>query len=226
MWFAFVLAVGVSASDKNEGEQLFRKMEANLEKAKTLDLAFETIYGKGNLRSGQRLKGTLAATSENQLRLQVTGGKANETVHLRISDGVRAITKVEFDDPPPRLAKTPKNLAANYRNVVARTGVLPALLPHGYAYANDGGDYKRMFPVTGFKLGDKEKVGDREAQRLDYVLGIKGQSATYPVTVWIDLKTELPLKRLVSDGGLPWFTETYELKLDGKLDAKTFKLPK
>ncbi len=226
MWLAFLLAVAFSASDKNEAEQLFRKMEANLAKAKTLDLAFETIYGEKNLRSGQRLKGTLAVTDENQLRLQVNGGKANATVHLRISDGTRAITKVEFDDPPPKVAKTPKKLAANYRNVVARTGVLPALLPHGYAYANGGGFYNKMFPVSDFKLGSKEKVGEREAQRLDYVFGIKGEKVTYPVTVWIDVKTELPLKRLVSDGGLVWFTETYELKLDGKLDSKMFELPK
>lgn len=226
MWLALLLALPVSAPDKNEAEHLFQKMEANLEKAKTLDLSFETTYGEGNLRSGQRLKGTLAATSENKLRLQVNGGKANATVHLRISDGARAILKVEFDDPPPKLGKTPKNLTANYLNVVARSGVLPALLPHGYAYANEGGDYKVMFPVSGFKLGNKEKVGEREAQRLNYVLGVKGQKTTYPVTVWIDLETELPVKRLVSDGGLPWFTETYELTLDRKLNPKMFELPK
>ena len=65
-------------------------MEATLDKAKTLDLSFETLYGEGNLRNGQRLKGTLIAMSGNKLRLEVKGGKANDTVHLRISDGDRA----------------------------------------------------------------------------------------------------------------------------------------
>jgi hypothetical protein len=83
-----------------------------------------------------------------------------------------------------------------------------------------------MFPVSGFKLGNKEKIGECEAQRLDYVLGVKGKETTYHVTVWIDVKTELPVKRLVSDGGLPWFTETYEMKLDGKLDPKIFEIPR
>jgi hypothetical protein len=212
MWLALFLALAVSAPDKNEAEQLFQKMEASLDKAKTLDLAFETTYGEAALRNGQRLKGTLAVADENKLCLRVRGGKANATVHLRISDGARAIRKVEGDEGKPEPDKTPKNLTANYLTVVARSGVLPALLPQ--VYANERNDYKEMFPVSGFKLGNKEKVGEREAQRVDYVLGVKGQKTTYPVTVWIDLKTGLPAKRLVSDGGLPWFTETYELTLD------------
>jgi hypothetical protein len=100
-----------------------------------------------------------------------------------------------------------------------------SLLPQ--VFGSDGfDDYKDMFPVSGFKLGKKEKVGKRETRRVDYVLGYKGKKDSYPVTMWIDLKTGLPVKRLVSDGGLPFFTETYELRLDGKLDPEIFKLPR
>jgi hypothetical protein len=224
MWLALFLALSVSAQDDNEAEQLFHKMEAKLDQARALDLSFEITYGEAALRNGQRLKGTLAAMSGNKLRLQVRGGKTNETVHLRLSDGTQAILMVEGDEGKPKPDKTPKNLTANFLTVVERSGVLMALLPPVLAKVDD--DHKAMFPVSGFKLGDKEKVGERETQRIDYVLGVKGQKTTYPVTVWIDLKTGLPVKRLVSDGGLPWFTETYELTLDGKLDPKVFELPK
>jgi len=223
MWLALFLSVSISAQDL-EAEQLFQKMEANLEKAKTLDLSFETIYGEAALRNGQRLKGTLVATNENKLRLEVKGGKANNTVHLRISDGARTLLKVEGDDPKPVRGKTPKKLTTNYLNALARSGVLPILLPLGYA--NEGGDYKKFAPVSAFKLGIQEKVGDRQTQRVDYVLGVEKQKNTYPVTVWIDLKTHLPVKRLVMDAAFPWYTETYQMTLDGKLDPKVFELPK
>src|SRR5436305_1794594 len=95
MWLTLVLAFSVSAQDKHEAEQLFRGMEAKLEKAKSLDLSFETIWGEAALRNGQKLKGTLVAMSGNKLRLQVKGGEKNEVVQLRISDGARAILVVE-----------------------------------------------------------------------------------------------------------------------------------
>src|SRR5262245_32963372 len=98
MWLALLLALSVSAPDQNEAEQLFRKMEAKLETAKALDLSFETTWGEAALRNGQKLKGTLAATSGNKLRLQVKGGEKNEVVHLRISDGARTILVVEGND--------------------------------------------------------------------------------------------------------------------------------
>ena len=98
MWLAFLLAVSLPALDNHGAELLFQKMEAALDKAKTLDLSFETIYGEGSLRNGQRLKGTLIAMSGNKLRLEVKGGKANDTLHLRVADGTRGILIVERDD--------------------------------------------------------------------------------------------------------------------------------
>ncbi|HEX4608277.1 MAG TPA: hypothetical protein VH092_08735 [Urbifossiella sp.] len=226
-----VLAVALAAAacsasaQENEAERLFGEMEAALAGAATLDLAFETTYGEANLRKGQRLKGTLAVGGENQLRLAVTGGKAGATVHLQVSDGTRSMLRVEGEDEA-RFRPASKTLGANYRAVVARSGVLPALLARGYEHANGGGSYKEFHPVSGIIIGGREKVGGREARRVDYVLGVKGEKATYPASVWIDPETRLPVKRVVSDGGSPWFTETYELTLGGKLDPGLFVLPR
>ena len=225
MWLALFLALSVSAADNNEAEQLFQKMEAKLDKAKAINISFETTYGEAALRNGQRLKGTLAAMSGNKLRLEVRGGKPDGRVHLRISNGTDEILRGESDEGKAKPGKTPKSRTATYLTVVARSGVLFSLLPQVFA-SEDFDDYKSMFPVSGFKLGNKERVGERETQRVDYVLGCKGKKVTYPITVWIDLKTGLPVKRLVSDNNLTWFTETYELTLDGKLDPKKFELPR
>ncbi|PWU17403.1 MAG: hypothetical protein C5B49_08935 [Bdellovibrio sp.] len=46
-------------------------------------------------------------------------------------------------------------------------------------------------PVTNFKLGAKEMVGDRPAQVVTYDLDFDGNSAK--MSVWIDTKTHLPL---------------------------------
>jgi hypothetical protein len=154
----------------------------------------------------------------------VKGGEKNEVVHLRISDGAQAVLVVEGNNDKPKPKKTPKNLIPKYRTFLARSGVLLALLPP--SFGNEENDFRERLLVSDFKLGNKEKIGERVTQRIDYLLSFKGQKTTCPVTLWIDLKTGLPVKRLVSDGGLPWFTETYELTLDGKLDPKMFELPK
>ena len=83
--------------------------------------------------------------------------------------------------------------------------------------------------ASGFKFGTKEKDGERELQPLEYQLSLKGTKAPFSVTVWIDLKTGLPVKRLVtSEVGKEKteVTETYgKLTLDEKLDPKTFEIP-
>jgi outer membrane lipoprotein-sorting protein len=78
MWFALVMALSMSTQDSNEAEQLFQKIEAKLDKAKSLNLSFETVGGEAALRNGQRLKGTLAVMRGNKLRLQVRAGKKRD----------------------------------------------------------------------------------------------------------------------------------------------------
>ena len=52
-------------------------------------------------------------------------------------------------------------------------------------------DKDKVVTVSDFKLGKKEKVGDKEAQAVEYQVGLGGKK--FPATVWIDLKTNLPL---------------------------------
>jgi hypothetical protein len=86
-----------------------------------------------------------------------------------------------------------------------------------------------VFVPTDFKLGKKEKVGEHEAQAVEYTF--KPPFGEMPsVVVWIDLKTQLPLKRAVTEktgNQKRTYIETFtKLNLDGKIDPKQFELPK
>jgi outer membrane lipoprotein-sorting protein len=70
-------------------------------------------------------------------------------------------------------------------------------------------------------------VGDSTAQVVTYQLDFNGKSAQ--MSVWIDTKTQLPLKRVVAvdqDGQMFRITETYStFAIDPKLDPKLFEIP-
>ena len=90
-------------------------------------------------------------------------------------------------------------------------------------------DGRDRFRVSSFELGDKEKVGQRDTQRLEYELAVKGQDIPFSVAVWLDLKTGLPVKRTIASsvlGEMVTVTENYtKIVVDGNVDAKQFRLP-
>ncbi len=121
----------------------------------------------------------------------------------------------------------------DYATLLSRSGVLLITYPLPPVEARDTKD---RFPVSEFKLGPREKVGDMTAQRLDYRFDVKGQKqpdgtdAPFRASVWLDPKTSLPLKRTIT-----WklvgvqvmaITEHYEhLVADEKIDPNTFHVP-
>ena len=148
-----------------------------------------------------------------------------------VSDGTRWWWH-DKGSPPHLVNKKPwANLTADCLTELARSGLsLPTMPLPPVEAANS----KERFPVSGFRLGPKEKVGEREAQRLEYQLFIKGQNGPtgeklpFPVTVWLDPRTCLPIKRVVTQDVLGVkITESYgKLVLDGEVEAKQFELPK
>lgn len=126
-----------------------------------------------------------------------------------------------------RLAKSMPNrrLGPHYLDSVSK---LAWLLPFAL------GETERRFPVSEFKLGPKEKIGDVMAQRLDYRFDVKGQKqpngddAPLHASVWIDTKTSLPLKRAITwkFAGVQVMSidESYEnLVIDQEIDSAKFK---
>ncbi|HKB40512.1 MAG TPA: hypothetical protein VKD72_29070, partial [Gemmataceae bacterium] len=84
--------------------------------------------------------------------------------------------------------------------------------------------------VSDFKLGKKEPVSGKEAQVIEYKLNPGADELV--MSVWIDVRTLLPLKRVVK--GKPKVgpyqvivTETYtKAAVDEKVDDKDFEIPK
>jgi len=124
---------------------------------------------------------------------------------------------------------TPKQLNEVYTLLMTRHGLVGV---NEKEVLQKEFDRNKSLIASDFKFGKKEKIGDVEAQAIEYVLTVDlgGKKSKVPVTVWLDPKTTLPLKRVKvveEDGKKGTITEVFkEWKLDGKIDAKKFELPK
>jgi outer membrane lipoprotein-sorting protein len=222
----FLGTLTVSAQESNEAEQLFQKMQVTLERAKAIELSFTIAVEEpvAQVQKGTRFTGTLSTTSGNKGRIEMSGKDADGGDLLNfvgISDGSQAVVIVGRE-VAPELAKTPKNYTATYVTLIARSGILMSIMPLlPEVSGKEEIDYRDLFSVSDFKLGKQEDIGGRKTQQVQYVLGVKGQKRNFPVTLWSDVTTGLPVKRRVGS----MYTENYELKLEGNLDPKQFELP-
>lgn len=213
---------------KNEAEKLFRNMEEKLAKATTLELVFEgkLEVEEGNQSRTIRREGSLLLAEGNKVRLEIKEGKKAESMwRLMVSDGTRM--KVVDIGSDPQVQTAPQSGNSELLAWVTRAGILLPQMPLPDVKAADGKD---RYSVSDFRLGNKEKVGDRETQRLEYQLVVNGHPGTFAVTVWLDSKTDLPVKRVVTFR-MPGYGATLtegkmKLTLNGKVDAKKFELPK
>jgi hypothetical protein len=157
--------------------------------------------------------------------LEVNRGKGDVT--LVITDGKLLYAKTKFDNGKVD-ATNPDgvidHLGKDVRWILTRLGGCMALT----AVWRDPGktfDPDQDAPLKNFKLGAQETVGMRNAQVVAYELPRNGQP--WEASVWIDLQTQLPLKRVVEMPIGNSFTETYTtFTVDGNLDPKLFAIPK
>ncbi|MGH3428321.1 MAG: hypothetical protein ACRDQZ_12270 [Mycobacteriales bacterium] len=224
---AAALVPAVQAQE-NEAEKLFRETEKKVIGAKAVRVVSDD---KVNAR-GIRLKWTLVFAEGNKCRLdrqytadlQGLEGKAIKV--LTISDGTKLLS-VEDGAPRPK-EDVPADLTKMLQGSISRCGLSVQWLT-GLDGKKQGFKIDEDFKVTDFVLGDKEKVGEHEAQVVRYNLLLRGK-AKLSVSVWLDVKTKLPLKRVTTipeKGEQITVTETFtQLTLDPKLEPKVFELPK
>ena len=227
MMHAFVFLALVPAA--GNGEDLFKKMESTVLKAKTMEMSFDISIEGGPVK---KLEGSLAHMTGKKARMELNGefnGKSSNMV--MVADG----TKMRTNNPGGKgmAQDIPEGLDEMFRAIVSRGGVvLPLFAGEAIREGEQPKEFKidEKLPVSDFRLGKSEKVGDRETQVLEYKLTIKGAKEAFAVTVWLDSKTNLPIKRVISgDMGDKKITITEDyskLTLDGKLDESKFMLPK
>ena len=231
MWHTLALVPLMLAQVPNEAETLFRRMETKLAKARTLACTFET---KAEGAKAFGLKGSLYLEEGNKVRLEaeVQGDNKSQKM-LALSDGVKRITVSDQKARKPE--DVPATFSKDLVSIFSRGGVFVGLfMPSRVVVSGDGQKPKPRdleLGVADFKLGARENVGNQEAQVIEYQLKPNPDDPkTRSTRVWLDIKTSLPLKRVlvIEDGDQKvTITEIYsELTLDQKIDPKRFELPR
>ena len=231
-WLSTVLLLVVAIpgfGQENEAEKLFRQMEKEVNNAKAVRVASDD---KADAR-GIRLKWTLVFVEGNKCRVELEGTgdlqglEGSVFKQVTTSDGAKLLS-VQRGTPKPK-EDAPKDLTNMLKGSISRCGMSVQWLT-GFDSKKTGFKIDEDFKVTDFVLGDKEKVGEHEAQVVRYNVFLRGK-VKLPVSVWLDAKTKLPLKRVttIPDKGEQKLTvtETFtQVTLNPKLEPKTFELPK
>src|SRR5262245_55089460 len=204
MRFGLVSLLLAAVAQDNGAEKLFRKMGDKIDKAKTIQVAFEATIEQGPF--GGKMKGTLSVGEGDKLRLEASGefgGKKGQIT--MVSDGTKMKT-VEGEEGKLKdrgEQDTPKNLGKSVKYAVKTVGVAAGIFI-GMRNSSDGKDEPKIedvISVAEFKLGAKEKVGGRQAQVLECKATIAeggGKKMPAEVRVWIDVETHLPLKHVLT----------------------------
>jgi outer membrane lipoprotein-sorting protein len=234
------LAPIVLAQDK-DAEKLFRGLENKIMDARALQInvdielrAIKGREGESKLKDKVgRAHGILILTKDNKARLRISG----EYVGMEmVSNGKQM--KLAGDEAEPRsideaeAKPTPAHLHS-LDFFVSRAGVttsaiaLPFLLKSLDVKLKEGmGDPGRdRLAVSDFKM-DAAKIGGREVKVVSYRFGAPSDKDSPPVTLWIDAKTLLPIKRvIVLENENLHITETYTtFNLDPRTGAKDFEM--
>jgi outer membrane lipoprotein-sorting protein len=220
-----LLVVSMMASEPNDAEKLFNEMENKIISAKTLDCTLEVKLEAGNMTFNG--KASMMFADGNKAHVELTIDSPKMTKFEMTSNGMK--TRAIVDGKTQEIKDTPKKFYEHGKTMFSRAG---ALLPFFNARRSDQPEDEDEFnfKASDYTLGKKEMVGDKEAQMIQYALNSKATKDPFAITVWIDTKTHLSLKRVIkiekgNEKGS--FTEIYsKLTLDGKIDPKMFEIPK
>lgn len=226
--FLVVLAPGRVAGQETDPEKLVRGMEEKLVGAKTLQVAFEAEHladGKGDFGL---FKGTLSVAAGNKAHLDGAfwnDGKATDSWKI-VSDGINLKSQGVSKVSKP----ASKTLTNDYRSSLTHGGFLMVAF---YVSSVKPKEIWPIFRASDFKLERQENVGKRKAKvvvcKLTPTQKADFAGRDFTETLWLDVETNLPLKRAVTmamAGKKSTFTENYtNFDLAPKIEAKLFELP-
>jgi outer membrane lipoprotein-sorting protein len=210
-----------SRAGDDKARELFDKMERKLTGAKTLkvevDAKLEDDSGKSSLKS------TLWIAAGNKLRAEyqakLDGKEEKVTI---ISDGNKLImNQAEFGSEE---SDTPKNLQEDMSLALARVGVYPASIFMVQVNKVKSTKARETIKVSDLKLGKREKINDRETQAFEYQVTYPMGEGRAKVTLWVDVKTNLPIRRVLTAKGT--YTENLTFQVNLKIADEKFQLPK
>jgi len=210
-------------AQENEAEKLIRLMEKEIAHAKGLKVSAETTYYLGG--EVVKNKGAVQFGTQNKARLVFEGPDlVGRPSHLLIVSDGKQMHIQSRPEEKPTLEPTPKNLSKCLGEVLVRGGLAMAsnIVENQML---ETFDLDKELAMSGFKMGAKEKIGNVEAQIIEYKMKFRSGPADF--TLWIDPKTHLPLKRqLLNDKGFKMIETYSEFVITPNLDPSIFELPK
>lgn len=209
--------------EPNEAEQLFRKMEEKLRQAKTVQFQFKSRI-EGETPAG--IEGIFLLSKENKVCWRTVLNLPEEKGEvLLISNGTRMRYAYSDLGEDPDCA-TPRNLGACVVLFLTRVGILAGRNALRLSEEADAMEPEDRYPVSAFALGRREGAEGRELQEITFTLEMSGGSGKTSVSLWVDGKTHLPVRRVVRAPapGMTFSEEYTDLRLDEKIDDKNFEL--
>jgi outer membrane lipoprotein-sorting protein len=226
---AVVLLAGVQDDKpKNEAEELFKAMSEKIVKASTLSVKLEGKIESSLEEEDNELNGRIHLKKGNKARIEIeTLRKGRERKLMLVSDGKRVKGEKFFERGAT--IETPQKLNELISGSMPRAPVFYlTFFPVAGGPNGEEPKAEEIFKTSDYKMGAKKRVGDRDAQVVEYTLEIVGEENKVAVQVWIDVETKLPMKRsfkVVSASREIEIDETFaELKVDGTIEDQTFEL--
>jgi len=208
----------------DDPQQLYGALEEKIAKAETLLIS---VTGKveGDDKAST-FKGKLLVAPRDKLyfdfKHELPGKPYRRTV---LSDGVTLTVTHDGKGIPAK--KTPKFLRSVPTVLLARTGFY-VIFDNGSAPFN-GDDPLKVLLVSDFKKHPGEKVDGRDALVISYKVTFEKTEIFTTAKVWLDAKSQVPLKRVLAGSKLTDFhtiTEVYStFQINLKIEGNPFASP-
>lgn len=200
--------VGCKSSD--EAEKLFRAMGKKLADAKTVQISTHGTFATPGRFS--RSQGQLVFALGNKAMIDF---KTETGRMLLISDGIRMMTVLNEES---KIKNTPSQLNSTLLTLFLRSGLV------GSVWRDENGEepLEERFQVSEFRLGEKD-ISDR-SQAIHFKMNVRDSPTPVSASLWLDELTHLPLKRVSSGADKVTITDTYDVKVNAKIDEGIFKI--
>jgi outer membrane lipoprotein-sorting protein len=224
-WLAAIGCVVLvpAARAQDAAQKLYEAMEQKVAKAKVQKFDFTVDASEGG---GLKVKGAFILATGNRLKLTFEGTEGKEVIKgMLLSDGKTMLMQAEIQGKPEMKTKpVPDKLYDIIIRWLPRGGLFPAMENVDRTNPKDAGTIK----LSDFKSAGQEKVDGQGANVITYTLTPPDGKEPVTCKLWLDAKTNLPLKRTLDDGkGKFRVDETYRgWELEPKLPEGTFTLPK
>jgi outer membrane lipoprotein-sorting protein len=210
-------------AQEQDAEKVFQQLEAKIEKAKSVHCSFKGEMGPGG-RQGPTVQGSYQVGPGDKFQLTTQGKEDKEgrgKLTLVFENDQMTGTAGGPDGQSKKEMPVPAGAPKALRTAMLRGGPTAWNLWLGPQSGNflgvkPGSPDWPAFTASKFRLGDKAKVGERDALVLEYTLDF--DKKPYAVKLWLDAETKLPLKReiiIAKEGVQGRIVETYSgFKLD------------